>query len=259
MENKYKIWETREQSNNHFELCITIELLKNNIGQILTDLINTYKFYYSGLEISEDKYLQFKHNAELNLVLSEKYDFNKLKNTSQNHLSKNYLKDIVEIVIFELIESCQIIFLLNQLGKGYNKQTVDCILSKYKKGLNKEHLPKLIDIVENDIGQLNYRKHILSINDIRRRLVHRNGLVDIKSAELLTRTLKIFTRESFTNTNYALTEEDKQFVDFRKVWNLNDLILLEYLDCYRILFTVISFFNDIINKLTIKYPALKGN
>jgi hypothetical protein len=259
MENKYPIWETTEYSDTQFEIGISIELLKNNLAQMLKDLINTYKFYYSGLEVTEDKYLQFKHTAEINFLNTERYPFDKVKNIAHSHLSKNYLKDIIEIVNFELIEVCKIIFLLNQRGKGYNKTTVDNILNDYKNDLNKKHFPELINIIEKEIGQLQYRIHILSINTIRKYLVHRNGLVDINSIELITSSLKVFTDKSYSDKNYKLKEEDIQHIDFKKEWKQNEYIFIEYDDCFRILFTVIFLFNDTVNKLIIRYPFLKDN
>jgi hypothetical protein len=256
MENMIKIWEIKEHTETTFEYKINIYYLFNNIGQMLTDLINTYKFFYSGLGISEDQYVEFKHTIELNLILSKKYAFNILKNNAQRYLSQNYLKDIIEIVIFQLVEVCQIIHLLQQGGMGYNKTKVDNILKEYKVLLNEKHLPELLNIVEEYLGQLYFSNHLKSVNTVRRILVHKNGCVDKGQIELLTRTPKLFTTKSYSDINYSRKEDDGECIDFKKQWKLGDNIILEYDDCFRISFTVISFFTEMVYKLIAKHPLL---
>jgi len=259
MKNQYEVWEIIECPDNQFEIWISINYLMNNVAQMLTDLIHTYKFCYLGLEIPESKYQEFKHTVELNFVYSDKDPFNKLNKNAKNHISQNYLKDILEIIYFQLSEVCQIIYLLNQRGKGYNKIKMDEALVKHKAKLNKKHFPELVQILEKATGSLYFRNHILSINTVRRHLVHRNGLVESDSIELITRTMKLFANESYSDINYDLTEDDKKFIDFSKTWKLGEYISLEYDDCFRIQFTVLSFFQEITNKIKIKFPELTTN
>lgn len=259
MENQFKVWETIHYSDTQFEIGITIELLKNNIGQLLTNLINNYKFYYSSLNISEYDFNNFKHVIELNLVLSDKYDFEKLKLNAKNLLSLNYIKDSVEVIFYELIEICQIIYLLEQRNKGYSKTVVDYILNKYFLKLKKETLPSLLSKVSKAVDGLDFEKHIISINSVRNCLVHKNGYVDKDLLNLITYVPKLITDNSFTKKNFVLNSEELIFVDYIREWKINDKITLEYEDCFRIQMTIILFFDEIVKKLIIKFPFLKNN
>lgn len=232
-------------------------MIKNNIGQILSDLITYYKFYYLGLTSKEQDFVKYKHTIELNLILSDKHDFQINQNEAKSFLSLNYSKDIVEIINYELIEINQILFLMDQRNKGFSKDQVEDKLCKNKINLNRKNLPQLIELVEQNIGNLILAKHILSVNAARRCLVHRNGIVDRDNLELITYTPKIFTTNIFTDINYKGKEEDTKIVDYIKEWKLNTKIHLEYEDCFRIQFTVLLFFNEIVNKIYAKHPDLK--
>lgn len=259
MENKHKVWEIIHYSDTQFEIGITIELLKNNVGQLLTDLINNYKFYYSSLNISEQDFNDFKHVIELNLILSEKYNFEKLSLNAKKLLSLNYIKDSVEIIFYELIEVCQIIYLLEQRKKGYSKTVVDSLLNKYFSKLRKKPLPALLSKVSKAVDGLYFEKHIISINSVRNCLVHKNGYVDKNLLPLTTYVPKLITANFVTKKDYVLNDEELIFVDYIREWKINDKITLEYEDCFRIQMTIIFFFNEIVNKLIIKFPFLKNN
>ena len=168
------------------------------------------------------------------MVLSEKYDFEKLKLNAKNLLSLNYVKDSVEVIFYELIEVCQIIYLFEQRNKGYSKAVVDSLLNEYLSKLKKETLPALLSKVSKAVGGLDFEKHILSINSVRNCLVHRNGYVDKDLLNLTTYVPKLITANLFTNKNYVLNDEDIIFVDHIREWKINDKITLEYEDCFRI-------------------------
>ncbi|MFH1523408.1 MAG: hypothetical protein ABIF04_00415 [Chloroflexota bacterium] len=257
MNNNSPVWETIHYSDTQFQIRISIESLKNILGQLLTDLMNNYKFYYAGLNISEEGYSQFKHNVELNLVLSEKYGFDTLKQNAKHLLATNYLKDLNEIIIYGLTEVCLITFLLDQRNKGYSKSLVDSLLEKQASKYKREHLPGLVEIVRKDIGDLIFEKHISSINSVRRCLVHRNGYVESESLSLITRVPKLFTDTSLSRKDHILRNDDKTFVDYVRKWNRNEKVKISYEDCFRIQNTILHFFTDIVSKLVDKFPDLK--
>ncbi len=254
-----KTYEIQDNPNGGVIINIDIRRTLNNIGQDLQNLISINKLFYLGLESDEDRYKEYKHTTELNMVYAKKLEYSKLKDICKKHISKNYTVSLIEIINKYLIETIKFHIIMTLRFKGHNKEEFELEINKTNQDLLKKHLPELLEEIDKIYGETNLKENIRSINDIRKIFVHRYGIVDKNEIELVT-WIPQFLSYNESERNKAINEEENKSINFKKIWIRNQEIELDYEDCLRMKLTILSYFNYIIEVLIPnKYPGLRIN
>jgi hypothetical protein len=133
---------------------------------------------------------------EIFFKLEFPYDaFDEQKKKYKEWLITRGFQDLVEGMKLSLIEAYRYLSVFEWFGgTSQQKKTTVEEVNKYfdelRKDSAKQQLPGLLDKVR-PLGQLQYEKHILSLNRARRCLVHRNGIVTPEDVNTPENTLKI--------------------------------------------------------------------
>jgi hypothetical protein len=224
----------------------------NNIGQRLYELIEDYRFYYIGLEASEEVVQRYRRTIEVGFPYAVTRSLADGRKSAASLLNKNFVINLVEIANAELAEIILMLVIMRHADSKTKYKEYPEIIRKEKARLAKCHLPELVDWVESEIGQCTLRECILSVNQVRRAFVHCRGRVDKDKVTLVLHVLSLFadySLETLANpaTSPGLSKETMTFKDHAVTWTKGEDIEIDYGMCLNMVFSVMSFFGEVIN------------
>jgi hypothetical protein len=232
----------------------------NNIGQRLYDLLEDYRFYYIGLEASEEVVQRYRRTIEVGFPYAITRCLADSRKSAVSLINKNFVINLVEIANDELAEIILMLVIMRHVDSKSKYKAYPEIIRKERVRLAKCHLPELVELVESEIGHCTLRECILSVNKVRRAFVHCSGRVDKDKVTLVLHVLSLFadySLETLSNpaTSPRITKENMTFKDHVVTWMKGENIEIDYGMCLNMVFTVMSFFGEVINIRTMaKYP-----
>lgn len=136
---------------------------------------------------------------------------NEQKIASFEWVIRKAFEDFINGLTKSLKEANKIIktLILSEKPKySMTKEEIENGLRKINAEIESLHFPKLIEFIENYIGHpLPFREEIISINQIRNCLVHRDGLVSVKDVNNNNELeLKWISLKWYTKINEVSTE-----------------------------------------------------
>ncbi|MGB3183568.1 MAG: hypothetical protein WBB45_19415 [Cyclobacteriaceae bacterium] len=245
------------------DLLITLE-------RVLEECSNSIFLGLSSVQnITEkpEKFLTAEDDYHSYPVFGSDYDLNTRKDIFKNWILKKGFEDLIRAATNGLVSVNYILDLKKELrNTKKNEEFVELIRNPdIQNKPTKHHFPKLLDNVKSSlISNLNYEDEIKSINNIRRCLVHRNGVVSEadtfgeKDISLHWITIQpIYTKDE-TGEVFEL-EKGKllegpgtfgvKFIKKSRVFKINESITISFKEFNELIWTVHLFGKDLISKI----------
>jgi len=262
------------ENKENYSATLTIQPsdLLISLQRVLEESSNSIFIGLSNLKnITEqpDEFLIAEDNFHSFPVFGKKYDLESRKVIFKNWLLKKGFEDLTRAATNALVSANVILDMKMELKKRNNRSTIQEFIDLIKNpeissNPTKRHLPELLTSIKESLsGELTYEQEIRSINNIRRCLVHRNGLVTkvdtYGGKELKLKWIAfqpIYTKED-TGEVIEITEPrilegpgqmDVKIVNRNRIFKLNDSVSFDFKEFNELIWTVHLFGQDLISK-----------
>jgi hypothetical protein len=189
----YKILKNKNSIKN---IIINLEQCINNIGQRLNSLVESYKFFYYSLGVDYNLIQENRRIIEMKFPYQKEESIDIKRKNAEFLVNYNFVSNLMQIIHEEIIEIIIMLGVIKLFNKNKKKMEV-FDKRKEKERLQKLTFPNLIGKLEKESGDLILKENILSINQLRRIIVHRSGIVDKTELELKLYIPKFLIHNSF--------------------------------------------------------------
>lgn len=232
----------------------------NNIGQRLTHLMEEYRFFHVGLEASDESIGNHRKTVELRFPNATSRSLADARKSAHALLNRNFIVNLIEIANEELVEILLMLVAMRHADSNIPYKHYLETNRKERDRLTGAHLPRLVELVEAEVGPCSLRECILSVNKVRRAFVHCGGRVDRERLTLALHGLSLFldnSLDALSNpaTSPGISKETMTFKDHEVPWAEGQEIELDDRLCINMVLSVMSFFAQVINVNTMaRYP-----
>lgn len=261
-----------EKDNYSATLTIKPTDLLISLEQVLEECSNSILLGFTNLD-------QLNQNPEHQLtaedgfhifgVYGKKYDLVSRKKIFRNWILKKGFEDLIKAATNSLISANVVLDLKKELAKRNNRSTFKEFINLIRdpslsQNPTKRHFPELLKNIRPSLSsELVYEKEIQSINNIRKCLVHRNGLVThvdtFGKDELTMKWVAIQAIYKKDNTSEITEimeprvlvgpgEFDTRIVSRSRTFKMNEQIEFDFKEFNELIWTIKFFGDDLISK-----------